>query len=451
MQQWTWVVAIGILGACSPPGMRSLYAPPQDLGYAIDPSCEVAFKGDKAEAVGAADVDCKEERRRGMTRRAQTGLFTDFGKEDEGIRLVLLGDAGVRGASPREVGDGPAAVLAHAERTCAGACDGVVLLGDNLYNHGVEAADDSAFFEAFATAWSVIGPQYYVPGNHDWGTFPIVKPPRTSRVQRELGEIRRLQARGIEVRGDSHFWSTTVGGGRLVGLDTTYLVRGCRLKGGEVRCAGDPKVEDAERVRFRTLVEGVATPGTGPSIVVGHHPWRSHGEHGEAGDYYDYRLFGPVAQGHQKGAALRSILDEIVAPNAAIYLSGHDHNTQVFRMDDATLSVVVGAGGKVSPPGKATAVGAERHLPGLELERYCQLGYAILEVRPASLSLEVHTLPAAIAADKDRERVQECLAEFQARRPEELIEDSPSCIAWNWSQTDGTVGSWSSAGACAAD
>lgn len=444
------LAALGLLTACLPPSMSKLYAPPEDLAYPIDPACEVRFPGeDKVEP--PADVDCKEERRRGMTRRAQAGLFTNFGAEDEGIRLVILGDTGVRAEDPTQVGDGPLAVLQHARQVCGGTCDGVVFLGDNLYKHGVEVQEDSAFLGAFARAWAPVGPQFYVPGNHDWGTYPIIKPPKLSRAQRELRELRRLQKEGLDIRGDSHFWSTTVGGGRLVGLDTNYLVRGCRVKGdGTVKCAGDPKVEDPQRVRFETMIQGLTAPGTGPSVVVGHHPWLSHGEHGQAGDYYDYTLFKKTSQGPQDGRALRTLLDAIVAPNAAIYISGHDHNTQVGRVDDATLSVVVGAGGKVTGPGKHTAAGGERHLDSIELEHFCDLGYAYLDVRPSTMTLQVHTLPAPIAAEKDRERMQECVEAWDRRRPGEERAASPSCTTWTWTQTDGTVGTWSEAAPCPA-
>ena len=49
--------------------------------------------------------------------------------------------------------------------------------------------------------------------------------------------------------------------------------------------------------------------------------------------------------------ALRRVLDDVVAPNAALYVSGHDHNTQVARVDDGTLAIVVGAGGKTTAAG----------------------------------------------------------------------------------------------------
>jgi len=443
-----------LLAACAPGGMSRLHAPPQELAYAIDPACEVGVKDGQEPPEPGPDVDCKEERRRGMTRRAQAGLFTDMGAEDPRIRLVFLGDAGVRQPDdPSAVGDGPAAVHEHARRVCGGTCDGVVLLGDNIYQHGVNSTVDSDFLRAFATLWSDVGPQFYVSGNHDWGTYPIIKPPRLDRAQRELGELRRLADQGLDVRGDSHFWATTVGEGRLVGLDTNYLVRACRTRGERgVKCAGDPGRKDQDQVSFLTLVEGLTTPGTGPTVVVGHHPWLSHGEHGQAGAYWDYDLFGvfPVGMGPARGAALRRVLDQVVAPNAAVYLSGHDHNTQVARIDPSTLAVVVGAGGKVTGPGKHTGPGGDRALDGIEAEHFCDLGYAVLTITQRELSLQVHTLPAPIAVDKDRKRVEECLAHRDKRRPGEEWATAPTCTSWTWSQRDGTVGTWSEPSPCPA-
>ena len=230
---------IVLVGCAS--GLSKLRAPPEELADPVDPACEWAVDEADLPPEPGAEVDCKDQRRRLMTRRAVSGIFSDFGGQDSAVRLLFLGDAGVRQpGNEAAVGDGPLAVHDHAVRVCGGECDGVVLLGDNIYQHGINEAVDSAFLRNFAEMWSDVGPQYYVPGNHDWGTFPIVKPPHLDRVQRELGELRRLAAQGLDVRGDSHFWATTVGEGRLVGLDTNYLVRACR-PGDEdgVRCAGD--------------------------------------------------------------------------------------------------------------------------------------------------------------------------------------------------------------------
>ncbi|MFT7521703.1 MAG: hypothetical protein ACI9MC_003855 [Kiritimatiellia bacterium] len=439
-----------IVAACTPPSMRTLHAPPQELSTPIDPSCEEHLSDQ--EPASDDTVDCKDQTRRGMTRRAQAGVFTDFNESNSTVRLIFTGDTGVRDEhDPTQIGAGPACVIEHAKRACGEACDGVVLLGDNLYTNGLNDTVDSQFLTNYTAKWADTGAVFYVPGNHDWGFLPVVVPAQLKRAQRQLGELRRMHASGTDVRGDSHFWSTTIGDGRLVGLDSNYLVRGCDVRGSgdkqRLRCAGDPRKEDDKRVSYSTMLTGLTAPGGGPTVVVGHHPWLSHGEHGHAGDYWDRTILG-VPMALDKGAGFRWALDTIVGPNSAIYLSGHDHNTQVARVDDNTLSVVVGAGGKVTGPGPHTGENGSKRIDGFELEHYCDLGYAMLDVSQQAITLRVHTLPAPGGTDALEDHRARCEAHWRKIRPDAELPTSPSCTQWTWTQRDGTVGTWSASSEC---
>lgn len=428
------VVLLGLwLGACGGPGMKSLRAPPDELATPVPPSCEPTdLKADKPDVPDG--VDCKEARRRGQTWRAQAGQF------DDAVRLVFTGDAGVRlqvddDVDPRSVGVGPEAVAAAAKVACAGACTGAVFLGDNLYKSGINEPDDTAFLRAFAKTWSWIGPQWYVQGNHDWGAYPRLMPwagkaPHRDRAQRLFRDLRALSAEdGLNLRGDSHFWATSVGQGRLVGLDTNYLVRRCKPGKDAIRCKGDPGKEKPDRIRIASLVERTVSSAFGPVVVAGHHPWLSNGEHGEAGAFKD------SGRSLWKGGAFRQVLDDVLATNATLYLSGHDHNTQVARVDDDTLSIVVGAGGKTTAAGQDTAAGGERHVDAVEHEVYCALGFAIVDIRAERVTVDVHTLPHPNPRDED---LVACFTELTERRPDVSVPDGPTCrrFAWDGSRWD---------------
>lgn len=437
------LLSLLLLSACTAPGMKSLRAPPAELSDAVDPACEPPdHKGKPADAPDG--VDCKDQATRVQTWRSQRGVFADE------ARLVFLGDAGVRAEKDgktlyKTVGEGPKAVATHALDTCAGGCDGAVFLGDNLYKSGVNNPDDTAFLRSFARTWDFVGPQWYVQGNHDWGTYPLILRnkarlgPHRQRAQRLFRDLRRLSAEAppkgkeaLDLRGDSHFWATAAGPGRLVALDTNYLVRRCDAGKDRVRCKGDPGKEKPDRIWMDSLVRRSVSSAMGPVIVVGHHPWLSNGEHGPAGDYKDQGF------GFWKGEGFRQVLDDVVAPQAALYISGHDHNTQVARIDGDTLSVVVGAGGKTTGPGEDTAPvvdgePGERHVP-VEHEVYCQLGYAVVDVGASSLTVDVHTLPHPNGADEDLVECREALAE---RRPDLTEPGGETCRRWTWTEGAG--------------
>jgi hypothetical protein len=80
-------------------------------------------------------------------------------------------------------------------------------------------------------------------------------------------------------------------------------------------------------------------------IAVGHHPYRSNGPHGNAGEY-DGLPFVPVAN----GATVKSFLEQIVCGKADLYLSAHDHSLQwLLATCSGTELIVSGTG--ASPTG----------------------------------------------------------------------------------------------------
>jgi hypothetical protein len=447
--------------ACTAPGMRVLHAPPSPSE--VGPPGDCRHRDDAPSRLDRLsyrdptdpiipddpppDPDCVDWRQREQTWRPQRGL------PGETVRLVFAGDTGVRARTPdgteipEAVGVGPLAVAAAARRACAGTCDGAVFLGDNLYESGVNEPSDTAFLRAFGHAWAWAGPGYFVLGNHDWGTYPILlrdaahRGPLRARAHRQFRDLRALSTEpGLDLRGDSHFWAVPAGPGALVGLDSNYLVRRCTDGPVGMRCKGDPPLNE-DRIPLRELVERLV-PDDRPSIVVGHHPWLSHGEHGEAGAYLDAK---GITLG--RGEGFRQVLDEVVAPASGLYIAGHDHNTQVGRIDADTLSVVVGAAGKTTAPGERTApAGPEgeagrRHLPGITHEVFCQLGFAVVTLAPEGLTLDVHTLPHPDPLDPD---LRECLEHHAERRPDLAVPTRPTCRRWTHRPGTG----WSTGLAC---
>jgi hypothetical protein len=89
-------------------------------------------------------------------------------------------------------------------------------------------------------------------------------------------------------------------------------------------------------------------------ILLGHHPYRSNGQHGNAGDYDAPEIFGipiPNPLPIQGGDDLKAWFDDVVCGTVDFYMSGHDHTRQWLDEPGAlcgTEMIVSGAGAKVT-------------------------------------------------------------------------------------------------------
>ncbi|TNE86578.1 MAG: hypothetical protein EP330_22845 [Deltaproteobacteria bacterium] len=367
------------LAGCAAPGMHRLQATATPTDVAIPENCPGGCS--------------REQRVQAQTWREVEPVA------GEHVRFVVTGDAGVRdralSTSP-VLAEGPLRTAAVAEAVCAGTCDAAVFVGDNLYPAGITTGArgqrDRASFAEFREAWGFMPEAYFILGNHDWGAYPsslstvcqmgpcddIGKPSR-ARAQRQLDVIRELPA----THGDAHFWETELGPVHAVGLDTVYLARRCA--GPDVACRGDATADLPLKDALDAMLGREDKPHT---VVFGHHPRFGNGEHGSAGSYRD---FGPFAL--DRGEALQAVLDEQVAPRASLYFAGHDHSVQVHDDGAGMLSMVIGAGGKTSPPGVGTQPGMPRS-EELAFEAWCRLGFAVVDASPDALSVQVYTLAA---------------------------------------------------------
>lgn len=224
------------------------------------------------------------------------------------IRLLALGDVGRGTETQRQVARGAAA--ACAER----GCDAVLLLGDNLYPSGMESPDDPRADAWLRDLYEPIGaPVYLVLGNHDYA--------RGRDVER-AGWLVAWAARtdGFELPGP--VWTTRAGPLRLIGLDTNRA-----LQFGEAAQAAwlDEQLDDDARW----------------TVVLGHHPLRSDGPHGNAGSYEGTRWL-PWASGRSVERLL-----SVLCGRADLYLAGHDHSRQLLEHCGVPL-VVSGAGGSAT-------------------------------------------------------------------------------------------------------
>lgn len=227
------------------------------------------------------------------------------------VRFVALGDTGKGDATQRAVAAGIRAVCASR------GCDFALLLGDNLYPRGMDRRDDPRMDAVFTAVYGDLGLDFHaVLGNHDYGM-----PPSDLRAGYQLdwaSRQPRFHLPALHYRfdaGPAAFWA----------LDTDRVFWN----------GPSPQAE---------WLDETLAPSDAPwRVVFGHHPWRSDGEHGNAGAYTGWSNL-PYASGR----ALRDLYEGHVAGRADLVLAGHDHNLQLIEHAGSAL-VVSGAGASTTP------------------------------------------------------------------------------------------------------
>ena len=234
--------------------------------------------------------------------RPPAGGSPPGGHLEAGPRFFAVGDQGTGSPDQHQVG------RAIRDKCRASRCDFGVLLGNNFYPDGVTSAEDpqwkAKFEDPYAELLAMGVPFYPVLGNHDYADgadfsrgahqvaygigHPLWRMPATHHVF-EHGNV------------------------LFAALDTMRLD------------AGPREAEDEQQ----DLVE--AASGSGPRWVValGHHPYASNGQNGDA------------------RRRLARFLEREVCGKADVYLSAHDHNLQVLPPLPScdTLQVIAGGGG----------------------------------------------------------------------------------------------------------
>ncbi len=237
----------------------------------------------------------------------------------DALKFIALGDWGVTSANHTKVNKRQLEV-AKAMDTWAknNGLDFVVTTGDNFYPHGAE----SPYSNQFRTAWENVynnkpylrGIQWYIAmGNHDYGGF------KNLASGQEFNLLKRSDISETWMFPNLwHSFVADVGDSSLahvIIVDTTALFHGLH----------DPESQVA------WLRKEVALSTAEWKIVVGHHPVFCVGK------------LGPVLLPMKK-----LILPLVEDWGVDVYLSGHDHALQHFRMDlfPGVNFVVSGAGGK---------------------------------------------------------------------------------------------------------
>jgi hypothetical protein len=190
-------------------------------------------------------------------------------------RFIAIGDAGKGNATQREV------AVAMRDVCAAKGCDFVLMLGDNIYDAGVDSITDSQWQTKFEEPYHDIDLPFYVAlGNHDNGGNLIIDAPGIGN-EFDKGKIEvDYTAVSTKWTMPATHYTFTAGNVGFIVLDTNSILWGDETYGDQAAWLPSALVEVADKRWIFT---------------AGHHPYRSNGQHGSAGDYDAPELGGMAA------------------------------------------------------------------------------------------------------------------------------------------------------------
>lgn len=311
--------------------------------------------------------------------------------------LLLIGDAGL--PAPTGASDPVLRALREAIQDDDPEQTFVVYLGDNLYPRGLtdstrmseRAVGERILDEQIDAVLEPGGRGLLVPGNHDWdagsseGWRFIQRQDRyvDARGKGRVAMLPNNACPGPEVLD----LNPTL---RLIVLDTQWWLQpdGSRPEGPSSSCAANTEQQVADSVRAV-----LASAGGRRTIVVGHHPLVTGGQHGGYYDWPTYLQLHPIARiggifarqdvNGQEYTRLRVYMQSAFQQNPPlIYAAGHEHNLQVLRRAPARYQVVSGAGiyGHTLPVRAITGTQYARRVSGFHRVAFLKDGRVRLAV-----------------------------------------------------------------------
>jgi tartrate-resistant acid phosphatase type 5 len=242
------------------------------------------------------------------------------GGAQSGVRFVAIGDCGKGDA-------GQLAVAAAVQAKCAqSGCDFVQLLGDNIYNSGVDSVDDPQWWTKFEQPYANITvPFWVVLGNHDYGGGGTGFESWRADVQVAYSQ------KSNKWRLPAKYYGHQEPGVDFFGLDTNAAMFDSHQQ---------------QKQELAQWLDGSTAPW---KIAFGHHPYRSNGPHGNAGSYENLPLV-PIVN----GAGVKDLMEAAVCGKADVYIGAHDHSLQWLEesCDGTELLISGGGSSHTDLPGK---------------------------------------------------------------------------------------------------
>lgn len=227
------------------------------------------------------------------------------------VRFIAIGDTGKGNADQRKV------AIAMRDLCAAKGCDFVLMLGDNIYDTGVASTTDPQWQAKFEQPYNDIDLPFYVAlGNHDYGGKLIIDAPGIgNEFNKGPVEVAYTQVSTKWTMPATHYTFTQGHVGFIV-LDTNSILWSNTQNGDQAAWLPTAMME---------------VSGKDWVFLAGHHPYRSNGQHGNAGDYDAPELAGipiPNPLPIQDGQAMKDFFDQKLCGLGQVFFAGHDHSRQ---------------------------------------------------------------------------------------------------------------------------
>lgn len=291
--------------ACTP---KDVLSTPGDSLVEADADTDADSDTDTdSDADGDSDADADSDA------DSDTDSDTDTDVPDpQVVRFVAMGDAGEGNTDQYQV-------ASAVKDVCdANGCDFVLYLGDNFYDDGVDSVDDDQFYDKFEAPYADLDLEFKVVlGNHDYGELSIWD----YKTAYEIDYTNHSDKWYLPDR----WYTFQEDHVRFYGLDTNEIM---------IWNSGDQQ----------SWLSGALASSTADwNIAYGHHPFKSNGKHGNAGEYEGYEWL-PIAN----GATVEDFMDDYLCNKVDMYLCGHDHNRQWVEPSCGMELIVSGAGAKTT-------------------------------------------------------------------------------------------------------
>ncbi len=230
------------------------------------------------------------------------------------LRFIAMGDTGTADAGQKKIAN---TIEAKCKKD---GCDFVQLLGDNLYDSGASSVDDAIWQEKFEVPYAAIDLDFFaVLGNHDYGANGA-----GTDFGKGKNEVEYTK-KSKKWKMPSAYFHFEKKNAEIFALDTNMILYGQ---------AGPQKTD---------MTTWLAASKAEWKIAVGHHPYKSNGPHGNAGNYDGLPI--PVVG----GSNVKSFMEDTVCGKVDVYFCGHDHSRQWLNVScKGTELAVSGAGAKAT-------------------------------------------------------------------------------------------------------
>lgn len=259
--------------------------------------------------------------------------------------------------------------------------DFVISTGDNFYDNGLSGTEDPNFEESFSriyTAKSLQIPWYSVLGNHDYQGDALAQLSPALRRRDPRWNCGRSFVLKYNICPHKSAKSKECGTVDFFFVDTTPFVdMYWKQSNKKYDWRGVIPRKKYLKQQLQDLALALNASTARWKVMIGHHPIRSIGAHGDTDELVHHLL--PLVKGY----------------GVIMYLNGHDHCVEDLISDDGGLQFLTSGGGSKAWRGlkKGTNVSTYLSRKGLQFEIFHDgQGFISVQVQAESLHTNFHKL-----------------------------------------------------------